>query len=69
VRRASGRLAEAWGALRAAPAFWLTVAGGVLVAYAAASANHAITWLVQEREFAFRQAAFTAGVGEERAAE
>ena len=48
--------------LRTVPALTLALAGGVLVTYAAASAVHSVTWLVQERGYGFRQAALTAGV-------
>lgn len=43
------------------PALGLVILGGTLLAYTAGSALHAVTWLVQERGFEFRTAAFTAG--------
>jgi MFS family permease len=61
VLSTSEAVRELWTALRTTPALGLTLAGGVLVTFAAASAIHSVTWLVQERGYAFRQAAFTAG--------
>jgi predicted MFS family arabinose efflux permease len=48
--------------LRGAPALPLVMLGGALTTFAAASGIHWLTWLVQERGFAFRRAAFVAGV-------
>jgi MFS family permease len=48
-------------AFRTRPALGLVILGGTLLAYTAGSALHAVTWLVQERGFDFRTAAFTAG--------
>lgn len=48
--------------LRAAPALPMTIAGGALVTFAAASAAHLPTWLVQERGFTFRHASYLSGV-------
>ena len=46
------------GALAARPALPLLTLGGTLLVYASASSQHAITWLVEERGFAFPRAAF-----------
>jgi MFS transporter, Spinster family, sphingosine-1-phosphate transporter len=48
--------------LRGAPALPLVMLGGALTTYAAASGIHWLTWLVHERGFGFRRAAFLAGV-------
>lgn len=40
----------------------LMLAGGALLVYGAAAAMHAVTWLVEERGFAYAEAAFAAGV-------
>jgi MFS family permease len=48
--------------LRGAPALVLTMLGGALTTYAAASGIHWLTWMVQERGFSFRRAAFLGGV-------
>jgi len=47
--------------LRGAPALVLTMLGGALTTFAAASGIHWLTWLVEERGFTFRRAAFLAG--------
>jgi predicted MFS family arabinose efflux permease len=46
------------GAFVARPALPLLILGGTLLAYASASSQHAITWLVEERGFSFPRAAF-----------
>lgn len=48
-------------AFRTQPALGFVILGGTLLAYTAGSALHAVTWLVQERGFAFQSAAYTAG--------
>ena len=48
--------------LRGAPALALVMFGGALTTFAAASGIHWLTWLVQERGYGFRRAAFLAGV-------
>jgi predicted MFS family arabinose efflux permease len=50
------------GALRERPAMGLVMVGGAGLAYASAAATHGVTWLVQERGFAFADAAVTAGI-------
>ncbi len=45
-------------ALLARPSLLLVILAGTLLVWASASSQHAITWLVQERGFAFRPAAF-----------
>ncbi len=50
-------------ALAAQPMLVVVVLGGALLTYASASSQHAITWLVQERGFAYARAAWlSAGV-------
>jgi len=67
VRRATGHLETGAviravsGTLRRVPALGLTLLGGICLAFAAGSALLGITWLVQERGFEFRTAAYTAG--------
>jgi MFS family permease len=48
--------------LRNAPALPLVMLGGAFTAFAAASGIHWLTWLVEERGYSFRRAAFLAGV-------
>ena len=61
--RAGAEVARELAALlRGAPALPLLMLGGALMTFAAASGIHWITWLVQERAFTFRRAAFLAGV-------
>lgn len=43
------------------PAYGLVILGGSLLTYASAAALHAMTWLVQERQFPFATAALTSG--------
>jgi predicted MFS family arabinose efflux permease len=50
----AGALARA---VRERPALAVVAAGGVLVVFASAASQHAITWLVQERGFEYRRAA------------
>ncbi len=50
------------GAFRTQPALVMVLAGGTLLCYAAGSALHVVTWLVQERGFSFQGAAYSAGV-------
>jgi MFS family permease len=47
--------------VRQVPAYGLTILGGALLTYASAAALHAMTWLVQERQFSFAAAAYTSG--------
>lgn len=44
-------------ALAASPRLHLVILGGTLLVYASASSQHVITWLVEERGFAFARAA------------
>ena len=53
----AGRLRQAFAA---EPAIALLVAGGTLLTYASASSQHLVTWLVQERGFAYSRAAYLA---------
>ena len=55
-------LTDVAGALRTQPALWLVMLGGTLLVYGSGAALHAVTWLVQERGFAFQTAAYAAGV-------
>jgi MFS family permease len=48
-------------ALRERPMILLLTAAGVLLVYASASSQHAITWLVAERGFEYAHAAFVSG--------
>lgn len=48
--------------VRCSPALAWAAAGGILMTYAAASAGHLVTWLVNERGFDFAQAALWSGV-------
>ncbi|HVO13165.1 MAG TPA: MFS transporter [Vicinamibacteria bacterium] len=52
---APGRLRKALGSQ---PALLMVASGGALLAYASASSQHVITWLVQERGFAYARAAW-----------
>ena len=56
-----GGLAGVGSALRARPAILLLTAAGVLLVYASASSQHAITWLVAERGFEYSRAALLSG--------
>jgi MFS family permease len=49
-------------ALAERPALGLVMLGGAALVYGSAAALHGITWLVQERGFAFSTAAYTAGI-------
>jgi predicted MFS family arabinose efflux permease len=49
-------------AIRERPALAGLIAGGTLLAFASASSQHAITWLVQERGFPYARAAFLSAV-------
>lgn len=62
---ASGPAASARDLARAVkqrPALAVLTAGGVLVVFASAASQHAITWLVQERGFEYRRAALLSSV-------
>jgi MFS family permease len=50
------------GALAERPSIGLVILGGAGLAYGSAAAIHGITWLVQERRFAFAGAVYTAGL-------
>jgi MFS transporter, Spinster family, sphingosine-1-phosphate transporter len=50
------------GAFAARPALPLVILGGTLLVYASSSSQHAITWLVEERGFAYPRAAFLSAV-------
>jgi MFS family permease len=47
-------------ALAAEPSLPLLIAGATLLTYASASSQHVVTWLVQERGFAYSRAAYLA---------
>jgi len=47
-------------AFAAEPALLLLIAGATLLTYASASSQHLVTWLVQERGFAYSRAAYVA---------
>ena len=47
-------------AFAAEPALLLLIAGATLLTYASASSQHLVTWLVQERGFAYSRAAYLA---------
>jgi len=47
-------------AFAAEPALLLLIAGATLLTYASASSQHLVTWLVQERGFAYSRAAYMA---------
>jgi MFS family permease len=49
---------SALGAFRERPSLALVILGATLLVYASAASQHAITWLVEERGFAFPRAAF-----------
>jgi predicted MFS family arabinose efflux permease len=51
-----------WSALTERPMILALSAAGVLLVYASASSQHAITWLVQERGFPFARAAFLSAI-------
>jgi len=53
-----GTALAALGAFRERPALALVILGATLLVYASAASQHAITWLVEERGFAFPRAAF-----------
>ncbi len=55
---AGAMVRAALGALAGRPALLLTVLGATLLVYASAASQHAITWLVHERGFAYPRAAF-----------
>jgi predicted MFS family arabinose efflux permease len=50
------------GAFAARPTLPLTILGGTLLVYASSSSQHVITWLVEERGFAYPRAAFLSAV-------
>jgi len=50
-----------WSTLRERPMILLLTAAGVLLVYASASSQHAITWLVAERGFEYSRAALLSG--------
>ncbi len=56
-----GGLRGLWCALRERPAILLLTTAGVLLVYASASSQHAITWLVAERGFEYSRAALLSG--------
>lgn len=47
--------------LRHSPALVWTIAGGVIITFSTAATIHALTWLVRERGYEFRQAALIGG--------
>lgn len=56
-----GGLRDLWTALRERPTILVLTAAGVLLVYASASSQHAITWLVAERGFEYSRAALLSG--------
>ncbi len=54
-------LADLRATLAARPSLGLVILGGALLAYGSAAALHGVTWLVQERGFAFARATFLSG--------
>jgi MFS family permease len=50
-----------WSAVAERPTILLLTAAGVLLVYASASSQHAITWLVAERGFGYSRAALLSG--------
>jgi MFS family permease len=62
-RQTLGALAAELGrALRARRELALTLAGGALLCYGSAAAIHTVTWLVEERAFAYADAALVSGL-------
>jgi predicted MFS family arabinose efflux permease len=61
-RAASPGVAAALRAVAARPALLTLIAAGTLIVFASASSQHAITWLVHERGFAYPRAAFLSAV-------
>jgi MFS family permease len=55
-------VAELGAALRGRPEILLTLLGGSLLVYGAGAALMTVTWLVEERGFAYADAAFRAGI-------
>ena len=53
---------DVWAALAGRPALLLVMFGGSALVYSSAAATHGVTWLVQERGFAFASAAWTSAV-------
>ena len=63
VRPGFGALArEVSRALTRRPALALTLAGGVMLVWSSAAAIHGVTWLVEERGFAYSRAAYLSGL-------
>ncbi len=63
AQRSLGALAAELGrALAARRELALTLLGGALVCYGSAAAIHTVTWLVEERGFAYSDAALTSGL-------
>ncbi len=52
---------DVWRALRHEPTLVLVMAGAALLAYGSAAATHGVTWLVEERGFAYGPAALLSG--------
>ena len=53
---------DAWTALRGRPALLLVMLGGAMLTYGSAAATHGVTWLVEERGFAFSAATSLSGL-------
>jgi MFS transporter, Spinster family, sphingosine-1-phosphate transporter len=62
TRPAPAGLLAAARAVAGRPVLAGLIAGGILLVFASASSQHAITWLVQERGFAYGRAAFFSAV-------
>lgn len=62
-RPAIGELLRGLGrSLRERPSLLLALAGGSFLCYGSGAALHVVTWLVQERGYAYADAAFRAGI-------
>jgi len=57
-----GGARETWRAVTERPSILVLIGAGALLAYASASSQHAITWLVEERGFDFSRAAFWSAI-------
>jgi predicted MFS family arabinose efflux permease len=58
----TGLWRDVWSALLHRPALGLVMLGGAMLAYGPAAATHGVTWLVEERGFAFASAASLSGL-------
>ena len=58
----TGLWRDVWSALLHRPALGLVMLGGAMLAYGPAAATHGVTWLVEERGYAFASAASLSGL-------